>query len=118
MQLMAFTKPELGHIDETVGALCQRRTSPQFKNELSIEYRVKRHDVTIVERRPHWKGKPGVFTERGFAKFKFTRATEQWRLLWMRADLKWHAYKGEGNKTRLAQLVAEVDRDPWGCFFG
>ena len=114
---MAFTKDELAHIEETVGALCRRRTSPKFKNELSIEYRVLRHDVTVVERRPHWNGKPG-FTERGFAKFKFTRGTQQWRLLWMRADLKWYAYKVEGNKSRLAQLVAEVDRDPWGCFFG
>jgi hypothetical protein len=95
---MAFTKRELGHIEETVGALCHRRTSPRFKNQLSIEYRVKRHDVTIVERRPHWTGKPG-FTERECAKFKFARATEQRRLRWMRADLKWHAYKVEGNKV-------------------
>lgn len=114
---MAFTKAELATIDETVGALCRRRTSPRFKDQFSIEYRVQRHDVTIVERRPHWDGRPG-FAESGVAKFKFTRGTEQWRLLWMRADLKWNAYKVEGNKSRLAQLVAEVDRDPWGCFFG
>ena len=114
---MTLTEDELSDIESTVGALCIRRTSPKFKAKLSIEYRVKGHDVTIIERRPKWDGKPG-FTENGVARFKFTRTSKKWRLLWQRADLKWYAYQGTENRTQLAQLVAEVDSDPWGCFFG
>ena len=42
----------------------------------------------------------------------------QWRLFWMRGNLKWHAYKTKSVNGDLVQLVSEVDEDAWGCFFG
>jgi hypothetical protein len=114
---MAFTEIELRKIDMAVGGLCRRRTRPDLKHKLSIEYRIRGHDVLIFERRPKWNGTPG-FTESGVAKLKFTRRTRKWRLLWQRADLKWHAYQPQSRSNALVNLVAEVDADPWGCFFG
>ncbi len=73
---MTFTEDELSEIESTVGTLCARRTVPKFKSELSIEYRIKAHDVTIVEKRPKWNGAPG-FTESGIARFKFNRARKR-----------------------------------------
>ena len=77
---VAFTEIERARIDKAVGGLCKRRTRPETKSTLSIEYRVKGHDVLIFERRPRWDGTPG-FTESGVAKLKFTRSTGKWRLL-------------------------------------
>jgi Protein of unknown function (DUF3024) len=114
---VAFSEIEVAKIDKAVGGLCRRRTPPELKSKLSLEYRIKGHDVTIFERRPHWDGTPG-FTEGGVAKLKFTRSTGKWRLLWQRADLKWHAYETRSSSGDLSQLVSEVDADPWGCFFG
>ena len=114
---MAFTELELARIRRTVGGLCSRRTRPELKSQLSLEYRVTGHDVTIFERRPNWDGTPG-FTENGVAKLKFTRRTGKWRLLSQRADLKWHAYKAQSARGELPELVSEIDADPWGCFFG
>jgi len=114
---MAFTELELAHIEKTVGGLCRRRTRPEAKSKLSIEYSVKSHDVTVFERRPRWDGHPG-HTESGVAKLKFNRATGRWRLLWQRADMKWHAYKARSVRGELSKLVAEIDEDPYGCFFG
>jgi len=114
---MAFSELELAQIDKIVGGLCRQRTRPELRNKLSLEYQVKRHDVTLIERRPHWDGSAGI-TEHGIAKLKFTRSTGQWRLLWMRADLKWHAYKPQSSHPDLKDLVSEIDADPWGAFFG
>jgi hypothetical protein len=114
---MAFTEIELARIDRTVGALCKRRTRPDKKALLSFEYKITGHDVTMVEVRPHWDGRPG-HTEGGVAKLKFSRSTGKWRLLWRRADLKWHGYEPKSSSGDLAELVAEVDKDPYGCFFG
>jgi hypothetical protein len=114
---MAFTKSELARIEKSVGGLCKRRTSPRVNSKLSLEYRIKGHDVTIFERRPHWNGAPGL-AESGVAKLKFTAGTGKWRLLWQRADLKWYAYEPRSSSGELSKLVAEIDADPWGCFFG
>jgi hypothetical protein len=114
---MAFSEIELARIEKFVGGLCKRRTRPELKSKLSVEYRIKGHDVTVFERRPHWDGTPG-HKESGVAKLKFTRSTGKWRLLWQRADLKWHAYEPRSSRANLSGLVAEVDEDPYGCFFG
>ena len=114
---MAFTNIELARIDRFVGGLCRRRSRAGGKSAVSLEYRVKGHDVTVLERRPYWDGTPG-FSESGVAKLKFTRRTGRWRLLWQRADRKWYAYEARSSGGGLSKLVAEIDDDPWGCFFG
>jgi hypothetical protein len=114
---MAFTEIELARIEEALGELCKRRTPPELKAKVSLEFRIKGHDVTLFERRPNWDGTPG-HTESAVAKLKFTRGTGKWRLFWQRADLKWHAYKARSSRGNLLELVAEVDDDPYGCFFG
>ncbi|MEA3360014.1 MAG: DUF3024 domain-containing protein [Thermodesulfobacteriota bacterium] len=41
-----------------------------------------------------------------------------WKLFWQRADMKWHAYDPFKSSRDLAELIAEIDADPHGCFFG
>src|SRR5262245_48780958 len=114
---MAFSDIELKRIDNVVGGLCRRHTRPDLRDKLRFEYRVKVHDVEILEIRPCWDGRPGT-TEHGVAKVKFIRSRGVWRLFWMRQDLKWHGYEPVGASTDLEVLIGEVDRDPYGCFFG
>lgn len=114
---MAFTEIELGHIKKLVGGLCERRTRPDLREQVRFEYRVKGHDVIVLERRPNWDGAPG-HTEINVAKLKFNRTAGQWRLLWQRADMRWHGYEPASGRTSLASLVQDIDEDPYGCFFG
>ncbi|MEZ4647508.1 MAG: DUF3024 domain-containing protein [Candidatus Eisenbacteria bacterium] len=65
---MPLSEIELRYVDEIVGGLCRRRTSPAHRNE--------------------------------------------------RQDLKWHRYDPLPETSDLGAAVAEVDVDPYGCFFG
>jgi hypothetical protein len=114
---MAFSKLELELIDNKVGGLCSKLNHPEYKDELSIEYRVSRHDVVIYENRPAYN-KPGEKIETPSAKLKYFRTKNEWGLYWMRKDLKWHIYKPYSNSVSLGDLLAEVKSDPYGCFFG
>jgi len=114
---MAFNDLELARIERTVGKLCERRAPPpHLRHEISMEYRVDGHAVTVFERRPKWRGKD--FTEEGVAKLRFVRRAGEWRLYWQRADMKWHSYTPLASSTELSDLVAEIDADPHACFFG
>jgi hypothetical protein len=114
---MAFNELELELIEKVVGGLCQEMNSPEFKDELSIEYRIDKQDVVIFEKRPAYQ-RPKEFTEIPAAKLKYLRTKNEWRLFWMRGDLKWHAYNPVKNSVRLNNLVAEIKSDPYGCFWG
>jgi hypothetical protein len=55
---------------------------------------------------------------RGLRRFDSIEAPGRWRLYWQRASLRWEAYEPLLANRDLAMLVAEIDRDPHGCFFG
>ncbi len=114
---MAFSNLELELIDNKVGGLCRKLNHPEYKDELSIEYKVHRHDVVIYEKRPAYN-KPGEKIETPSVKLKYFRTKNEWGLYWMRKDMKWHIYKPFSNSVSLGDLLAEVKADPYGCFFG
>ena len=72
-----------------------------------------------------WEIRPVYFdqsqeTKHGVAKFQYIRTRNEWKLYWMRADLKWHGYDPDpGQKlNELNEQIEEVERDLYGAFFG
>ena len=114
---MAFFELEVRRIDDTIGQLCRRRTPVARRDQLEFVFEIDRHTVTIFEVRPRWKA-PEEKTKLGVARFRYTRTQDQWRLYWMRSDMKWHAFEPTSPTARIEELVIAVDNDEYGCFFG
>ena len=115
---MAFDDLELKRIDNSVGALCRRRTRPDLRHELEFIYEIDGHNVSVYEVRPAWRD-PSQKTKLGVARFKYVRSRNEWRLYWMRRDLKWHRYNvEEAQSKRLEPLVRVVEEDRLCAFFG
>ncbi len=114
---MSFSEIELKRIDRLVGDFCRRRSPDHMRDELRLEYRIHGHAVEIYEWRQRYGEETGFF-DSPVAKIKFVRTKNEWRLYWQRADLKWHSYEMLPSSRDLAELVNEIDDDPFGCFFG
>ena len=114
---MAFTELELKLIENTVGKMCRRRSPVHLRDEIRLAHDVAKYFVEVYEERPGWKNR-NHWTRMGIARFRYGRRTERWHLYWMRQDLKWHLYEPLSESRSLEKLVAEVDRDPHGAFFG
>jgi hypothetical protein len=116
---MPFSEIELRYIEETVGKMCKRRSSPDLRDQLRIVYEVERLDVVVYEERPDWRD-PKRWIRMGAAKFKYNRKDGKWKLYWLRRDRKWHLYDVgmPGGTKKLEVLVGEVNSDPHGAFFG
>ena len=114
---VAFTEIEIHKIRKLVGTLCQKRSPEHIRDKLRCEYRIQNQEVIIFEVRPRWNN-PSEETWAPFAKLKFIRSKNHWRLFWQRADMKWHKYGPLDSSRSLAELVAEIDADTHGCFFG
>ena len=114
---MAFAEIELARIEKSVGGLCRRRTKPEIRDQLRLEYSIRRHDIELFEVRPNWRD-PAEEMETPVAKIRYVRSANEWRLYWMRQDLKWHSYEPHAVGESLEELVEEVDRVEYCCFFG
>jgi hypothetical protein len=114
---MSFNEFELKYIETVIGKLCKRRSPGHLRDQLRFVFVVKEHDVTVYEERPRLNN-PREWTTSGIAKFKYSRKQNVWKLYWMRQNLMWHLYGPLPESIRIDRLVAEVDKDPHGAFFG
>ena len=115
---MAFSEIELKRIDKSVGGLCRERSPAGRPDQYRIGYEVEGNSIVVFEERPRYD-KPDELTKAEIAKFKLIRSKQEWKLYWMRRDLKWHAYDPEVSTSKaLEPLVEVVAQDKWGAFFG
>ena len=113
---MAFSEIELKRIDNTVGAIC-RRIPAHVRDQVRMIYEIEGHAISLYEERPGWKD-PNQWTKYGIAKFRYFRSRREWKLYWMRQDMKWHEYDpGLSTASSLEALAKIVDEDTHGAFF-
>ncbi len=115
---MAFSIEEIGRIDHLVGDWCLSRVPPEIKSKLDHDYEIEGQAVTLLEVRPLWRGKPGEFTRRPFAKFRYVKSSGLWQIYWMRASGKWQAYEPDPVARDLEEVLKIIEADQYGCFFG
>jgi Protein of unknown function (DUF3024) len=115
---MALTEIEIKRCEKALAAFMERRRPPpSIRSQLDLGYKISGHSVEIFEIRPHWQH-PSKITESPAAKATFVRTKNQWRVFWMRQDLKWHGYEPCAQVQTLDAFLDVVDRDVHCCFFG
>jgi hypothetical protein len=116
---MAFSEFETKRLERIVGAFIEKhRPAAHIRAELDLAYRIDGQSVEIFEVRPRWRGAPGETMEHPVAKATYLRTRELWRVFWMRADLKWHAYPPVPRVGSIEKFLALVAEDRHACFFG
>ncbi len=114
---MAFSEIEMKRIDSLVGETCRSKVPAHLRDQLRFEYKLEGQSVTVWEVRPRFD-KPEEETWHGVAKFRYYKSRARWSLYWMRQDLKWHRYDPAEETHDLAKLVAIVEADEYGAFYG
>jgi Protein of unknown function (DUF3024) len=100
------------------GALIEkRRPKPEIRHLVDMKAELKKQELVLYEVRPRYDD--GSKTHANpVAKAKWIDAQGRWRLYWMRADLKWHLYEPGQHLEDISSIIDEIDRDPFGCFWG
>jgi hypothetical protein len=115
---MAFTEHERAANHAALKwFLAQREVPAQVRAQLDFGYAIVGHSVDLLEIRPDWQDKT-VTRQRAFARVRYVRTQDTWRLYWKRADLKWHLYQPAPEHDNLQDALAAVHSDHYGCFFG
>jgi len=109
---------EKNKIEKVVGVfIAKRRPLPHIRKEVDLGYRLKDQSVEIFEVRRVWRAN-GETHEVPIAKATFVKTQKAWKLYWQRQDMKWHGYEPLPEARSIEEVVAEIDADPYACFWG
>jgi hypothetical protein len=114
---MAFSEFEKKRIEKIVGTFCDDRVSEKARDQLKNGYRIEGQNIFIFESRPRWD-EPSEWMDQNFAKITYVKSRGLWKLYWMRASGKWKLYEPHSESKKIENLIATIDEDHHGCFFG
>ncbi|MEK6252033.1 MAG: DUF3024 domain-containing protein [Actinomycetota bacterium] len=103
----------------TVEAFCSSRVPEGLRDEIRIECTRRGKSITIVERRPPWNPDFGPeWSETKVAQLRLDDSAGTWSLYCPDSNGRWHDYDRVGPSQTVEPLLAEVEADPTGIFWG
>ena len=116
---MAFSEFEKKRFEQITSRYIEgRRPPPHIRSELDLGFRVTGQSIEIFEIRPVWRGDPKETIEIRVAKATYVKTQKAWKIYWQRADLKWHRYDPGLSVPSLEEVLAIINQDEYGCFYG
>jgi hypothetical protein len=98
---------------------CDERVPEHARDQVRVDCDLAAGHVTVVERRAPWRPDLGPeWTVRPVARLRYTKARGIWALYWRDRNGRFHPYDRIGPTAQVGELLAELDRDPTGIFWG
>jgi hypothetical protein len=95
------------------------RLPPRAVGQIRYEFDIDDRAVTILECRPPWRADFGPeWTRFPVARLRYTKARREWAILWRDRNLRFHAYDRVAATPNVDALLAHIDQDPTGIFWG
>ncbi|HLO68942.1 MAG TPA: DUF3024 domain-containing protein [Holophaga sp.] len=95
---------------------CRKKTSATG-GRIEVKFSWRGASVTLAERKP-WVLEPSGWIEIAVAQFRYSSPDAEWTLYWADRNSRWHPYDDLSSAPDLGTLLAEVDEDPTGIFWG
>ena len=115
---MAFSEFEIKRIKKIVGRYIKENRPPaNIRDKVDMSFRIEGQSVEIYEIRPLWDN-PKEKIEEPVAKATYVKSRNIWKVLWQRADLKWHRYDPDPEVDSIDDFIKIVELDEYACFFG
>jgi DUF3024 family protein len=103
----------------TVEAFCEERVPADLSDELRLECSQRGNDITIVERRPPWRPDIGPeWTTSSVARLRYHPDSRKWSLRAPLSNGRWFDYEGGDHYADIRVLLAMIDADRTGIFWG
>jgi hypothetical protein len=115
---MTLSEFEIKRCEKLVAEfVSKRRPPPHIRAQLDLAFRISGQSIEIFELRPDWRDKAKTL-EQAVAKAAYNKRKLNWKVLWQRADLKWHSYQPSPEVASVEEFLNVVQDDEYGCFFG
>lgn len=92
------------------------RPPVEVRKELDFGFTYENNIALLLEIRPNFINENEIM-QRPFAKIKFVKSKNVWKLYWMRGNLTWLEYT-KSNFTTIQKAFEVIEDDDDCCFFG
>jgi Protein of unknown function (DUF3024) len=115
---MAFSRNQSDEIYAMMDA-CRHQLHPPVhtRRKLNLAWRKDRNSVILFEILSI-RGEPPRIDNYDFAKATWVEKEKEWHIYWKSASGKWQRYKPLESVVNLLRFMIEVEKDPYGCFWG
>lgn len=125
-EVIALTLPPdvRTHAEAALQEFCDRRVPESVRDKVRLEVVFRGDGATIFERRPPYvssfipAAENNEWTRRSIAQFRYDADTRHWTLYCADRNSHWYEYDDLDPSQRLEDLIADVDADPTGIFWG
>ena len=114
---MSLSEFEKKRVEKIFSDYCEKKVPPHVRAQVRIEFQIKGNEVALLECRAPWQG-DGDWTSMKIARFKKDQKTETWQLYWADRHDRWKAYPLLPYHRDIEKLLAEVDKNENGAFWG
>ncbi len=115
---MAISEFEIKRIEKLVGTFVESKRPPAHVRErVDLSFRLTGQSVVIFEVRAE-RNDPSTNIELPVAKITYVKSTKEWKLYWMKSDMKWHGYKPFPISKSLESVLEAIGQDAYSCFWG
>jgi hypothetical protein len=98
---------------------CRGRVPERVRDKVRIEVDIADGHLTIVECRPPWSAELGLeWTRSPIAQMRYSKSPRLWSLFWRDRDSLFLLCDQVPPTANIDDLLAEVDSDPTGIFWG
>jgi hypothetical protein len=103
----------------TVEAFCDSRVPEDLRDEIRIGCTRRGEAITIVEQRPPWNADVGPeWSSSKVAQLRYDDSAGMWSLYCSDRNGRWHHYDEVLPSRTVEPLLAAVEADPTGIFWG
>lgn len=86
---------------------------------MQVESSLRGDAITLVERRAPWARNAGLeWTASEIAQLRYDEKSGVWSLRWRDSNERWHSCERVRPSRDVGRLLAEIDADPTGIFWG
>ncbi len=114
---MAIDEFQLHKVKRALTEFCATRIPEHARSQIRLDYQIRGNNVTFFENRKHYR-LPDVWTKAEIAQFRYNPDDKLWSLYWRRHTERWYRYDLKEPTADFEDLIAEVDKDPPGIFWG
>jgi len=108
---------QFAEAEKKVDSFCEHRVPDSVKHKVNLSYERRGKTITLFENRAPWK--EGLnWSKLAVAKFRYNESNFTWTLYCADRNERWFNYVDISPSNDLNDLLAEVDKDPTGIFWG
>ena len=96
-----------------------KRPPIEIRSKLDLGFNYSKNTFELFEVRPVWNSPdPNDYQKLSFAKFRYIKTQKVWKLYWLRASGKWQSYDPLPEASNIDSILACIEAESHGCFYG